>query len=154
MRRFNFLDPDVDPREDEPPGYRAGAVRIAPVVGGRMLGGTLYRLPPGQAVCPYHYEVGEEEWLFVLSGNPLVRTPEGESALDPGDVVCFPPGPDGAHKVSAGDAEARVIIISNPHSPAIAVYPDSDKIGVFDDHSELRHFLPRETAVDYYDGEL
>ena len=39
---------------------------------------TVYELPPGQSICPYHYELGDEEWLIVLAGRPTLRTPEGE----------------------------------------------------------------------------
>jgi uncharacterized cupin superfamily protein len=107
-------------------------VRLAPLIGGDRLGGTVYRLPPGE----------------------VVRTPEGEQTLSPGDVVCFPAGPDGAHKVSAGTEEARVIIMSDPTTPAVAVYPDSDKVGVFTAFEpDRRRLFPRSAGVDYYDGE-
>ena len=41
-----------------------------------------------------HY--GVEEMFFVLSGTLIVRTPDGEEALSPGDVVYFPEGPERA----------------------------------------------------------
>ena len=31
------------------------------------MGGSLYELPPGQSICPYHYEYPEEEWLVVVT---------------------------------------------------------------------------------------
>ena len=50
----------------------------------------------------------------------------------PPDIVCFPAGPDGAHKVSNRQSEtARIVIFSTKNEPAVAVYPDSDKIGVW-----------------------
>ena len=48
---------------------------------------------------PYHFHHGMEEWLLVVDGTPTLRTPDGERELRRGDVVCFPPGPDGAHQV-------------------------------------------------------
>ena len=45
-------------------------------------GTTLYHLPPGELLCPYHYEYGEEEWLLVLSGRPFLRTPSGTEELE------------------------------------------------------------------------
>jgi uncharacterized cupin superfamily protein len=51
--------------------------------------------------------------------------------LEPGDLVCFPNGPEGAHKVTNNsDAAARLIIVSTYERPAVAVFPDSDKLGV------------------------
>ena len=41
-----------------------------------------------------------EEWLLVLAGTPTLRDPDGEHELEPGDLVCFPEGPEGAHKVT------------------------------------------------------
>ena len=40
-----------------------------------------------------------EEWLIVVDGTPTLRMPEGERTLRRGDVICFPPGPDGAHQL-------------------------------------------------------
>jgi uncharacterized cupin superfamily protein len=46
---------------------------FGPQIGAAMLGGTIYDLPEGQSVCPYHYEYGNEEWLIVLDGRPTLR---------------------------------------------------------------------------------
>jgi len=75
---------------DDPDGFRAGMARLAPQLGAEQTGVTVYELPPGQAVCPYHYEYGEEEWLLVLEGRPSVRTPDGVEELAPGALMFFP----------------------------------------------------------------
>ena len=114
----------------------------------------MFEIPAGQSLCPYHYEY-EEEWLIVLEGSVLVRTPAGEQALARGDVVAFPPGPDGAHKArNAGPEAARVVMFSSAREPAVAVYPDSGKVGVWpgDDRDELM-FRRADGDVGYYDGE-
>jgi uncharacterized cupin superfamily protein len=83
-----------------------------------MLGATLYELPPQQGIAPYHYEYGNEEWLIVLTGRPSLRYPGGEEELAPGDVVCFPAGPEGGHKVSNQSGETvRVLMMSTQHEP-------------------------------------
>ena len=150
MRRFNVhSDVEYDP---EPDGYRAGYAKLHPEIGAATLFGGLFELPPGQSGRPYHYESGEE-WLLVVHGRITVRHPDGEEELQAGDLVCFPAGPDGAHKVTnRGDANARVLLVSTRTSPAVAVYPDSDKVGVIPDWGE-RVFVRREAGVDYYDRE-
>jgi len=138
----------------DPDGYRPGMVRFGPRIGAAQMGATLYELPPGQSICPYHYEYPEEEWVVVLSGRVTVRHPGGEQELGEGDVVCFPPGPDGAHKVTClGDDVARVLMTSTKQTPAIAVYPDSDKVAIFpgDDRDRL---MMRRATLDYWDGEV
>ena len=79
--------------EGDPAGYHTGYQRLGPLIGAERLGLTVYELPPGQSICPYHYELGDEEWLIVLAGTPTLRTPEGERELRAWDTVCFPEGP-------------------------------------------------------------
>jgi uncharacterized cupin superfamily protein len=154
MRRFNIFSAEPEYDDTDPDGYRAGMARFGPQLGATALGTSLYELPAGQSVCPYHYEYGEEEWLIVLEGRPTVRHPGGEDELEPGDTVCFPEGPDGAHKVTnRGEERVRVLMYSTISRPAIAVYPDSDKVGVFSGGDDVRMFVKRESGVDYFDGE-
>ena len=155
MERVNLFDVEVGRDDDDPPGYDTGYVRLAPKLGSARLGGTVYELPQGQSVCPYHYEYGNEEWLIVIAGRPTLRTPEGERELAPGEVVCFPEGPSGAHKVTnAAEEVSRVLMISTKRSPDAAVYPDSVKVGVWTGHEGEPYRLFRlESVVDYWDGE-
>ena len=148
MKRFNLHSAETALDGDEPDGYLSAANRFGGEIGARLIGGTVYDLPEGQALCPYHFEYGDEEWLIVLTGNPTVRTPEGDAQLDPGDVVCFPPGPEGAHKVTG---PARVLMISTKNEPSVAVYPDSDKLGIYVGDYEL--LVKRDSGVDYWLGE-
>jgi uncharacterized cupin superfamily protein len=143
----------VDPTWDEgdPEGYNAGYLRVGPLVGATDLGLSVYELPQGQSICPYHYEHGFDEWLIVLVGNPTLRSPDGEQELRPSDLAFFPDGEAGAHKVTNDtDSVVRVAILSNKGLPSAAVYPDSGKIGVWPANKLFR----LADAVDYFDGEL
>jgi uncharacterized cupin superfamily protein len=136
---------------DDPPGYRARSTRIGPMLESEKLIATVYELDPGESICPYHYEVGNEEWLLVLSGHPALRHPGGEDILDPGDLVCFPEGPESAHKLTGrGDETVRLIFLSTDVRPAMAVYPDSGKIGIWPPGKLFREV----DAVDYWEGEV
>ena len=154
LARVNLSDlvPEYD--ETDPEGYRAGVARFGPMLGATKMGASLYELPPGQSICPYHYEYPDEEWLVVVDGRVVVRHPGGEDELGVGDIVCFPGGPDGAHKVTClGDETARVVINSTKESPAIAVYPDSGKVGIWPGDDRDRLMMRRDT-LEYYDGEV
>ena len=125
---------------------------------GRAVGSTetlmyIYDLEPGQA-SRYHYEY-DEEWLLVVEGTLVLRAPDGEHTLERGDLVRFPSGPDGAHKVmNRSDAPARVLMFSGSGSPAVAVYPDSDTIGVYlSDEADDAFIFERRTAVPWAHGE-
>lgn len=149
MKRFNLNSASTEVDGDEPDGYRSAANRFGKEIGAQSIGGTIYDLGEGESICPYHFEYGDEEWLIVLSGSVSVRTPEETTTLDAGDVVCFPAGPDGAHKVTGGPA--RVLMISTLNEPSVAVYPDSDKLGVF--VGDYRLMVQRDAGVDYWQGE-
>ena len=156
MQRVNLAAPDFTYDDEEPEGFRAGMFRFGPLLGAQATGSTLYELPPGQAICPYHWEVGEEEWLLVLTGRPTLRTPEGETQLDPLDCVFFSPTPEGAHAIrNDTDEPCRVLMYSEVRDPAVCVYPDSDKLGVFAKGKPgVDGQFPRSAKVGYYYGEV
>jgi uncharacterized cupin superfamily protein len=154
LRSASFLSESLEYDPSDPEGYRAGVVNVSRALGAAALAVKVFELPAGQSVCPYHYEY-EEEWLVVLDGSVAVRMPEGETTLERGEIVRFPKGPPGAHKVTnRGQPSARIMMFSSAREPAVAVYPDSDKIGVWpgnpDDHVMLRR---ADGAVGYFDGE-
>ena len=153
MKRVNIFRAELEHDEDDPEGYSSGYVRIAPAIDGETMAGTLYELAPGNSNCPYHYE-SDEEWLLVLEGTLTVRHPDGEEELGAGDLVCFPAGPDGAHKLTnRGSDNVKMLIVSTANLPAVAVYPDSDKIGVFTEGRRDNVMVRRASDVDYWDGE-
>jgi uncharacterized cupin superfamily protein len=154
MRRVNLTAPEFAYDADDPEGYRAGLFRFGPLLGAARLGASLYELPPGQALCPYHYEYGEEEWLLVLAGRPTVRHPGGTEELEPLDAVCFPRGPDGAHQVrNDSGATVRVLLWSEVTVPTATVYPDSGKVGIWTGNRDDDVMARKADAVGYYEGE-
>jgi uncharacterized cupin superfamily protein len=154
MRKVNIAEPEFEHDPDEPPAFRAGMFRFGPLLEAKQMGASVYELPPGKAVCPYHYEYAEEEWLVVLSGHPSVRHPEGTDELGPWDAVLFPTGPAGAHQIrNDSDEPARVLMFSTVMHPAATVYPDSDKIAVWTGNKDDDVMVRRSSAVDYFDGE-
>jgi uncharacterized cupin superfamily protein len=141
--------------EQDRPGYSwRGRRGVADESGLRYFGASVYELPEGEWSFPYHYHHGVEEWLYVVAGTPTLREPAGERELSPGDVVCFPSGPEGAHAVRG---PGRLVMFSGVASAgvaSVAVYPDSDKVGVRPpgggpDRLNFR----RADAVDYWEGE-
>jgi len=148
----NVYTQEFEYDDADPPGYRCGMARIGALAGGRDTVIKEFEIPPGESLCPYHYEY-EEEWLLVLEGVAAVRTPDGEQTLARGALACFPAGPAGAHKVrNPGTERLLALMWSSAREPSVSVYPDSDKMGVWagEDHVLLRR---SDGHVDYYDGE-
>jgi uncharacterized cupin superfamily protein len=128
-----------------------GRIDVARELGSSELAMFVYDVQPGRSSSPYHYEY-EDEWLLVVEGSVAVRTPEGELQLERGDLVRFPAGPAGAHKVlNRGDRPARTLLFSNARTPAVSVYPNGDTVGVWTDDDDL--VFERGKAVPWAHGE-
>ncbi len=154
MQRVNIENPEFVYDADDPEGYKAGLCRFGPQLGAEQTGTSVYELPPGQAICPYHYEYGEEEWALVLLGRPSLRTPEGVTQLAPWDVVFFPMGPEGAHQLrNETDDPVRVLMWSQIVTPSATAYPDSDKVGIWTGIKDENVLVVRSSKVGYYHGE-
>jgi uncharacterized cupin superfamily protein len=154
MRRVNLSEPSFEYDDSDPEGFKSGMARFGSDLGAERTGASLYELPPGQALCPYHYEYGEEEWLLVVTGRPTLRHPEGTEQLAPWDLLFFPRGPEGAHQVrNETDETVRVLMWSDVVLPTATVYPDSDKIGMWTGNPEDDVMVPRSSGVDYFHGE-
>ena len=158
MKPVNVFTVKTEADPEDPPGYRVEGERLGPMIGASMIGGSVYVLARGESVCPYHFEFGSEEWLLVLEGRPTLRRAAGdgevEEVLEPGDTVCFPPGPGGAHKVTnASEGPVRILMLSTMPDVDISYYPDSDKFGVWPGGGVKGFLVRRESEVDYYDGE-
>ena len=154
MQRFNVLTGEL-PVQRERPGYAwRGRRHVAQELGLGWLGASVYELPSGQWTFPYHYHHGVEEWLYVIEGAPGLRDPAGERVLAPGDLVCFPSGPEGAHAVRGPGRVVMFSAAAATQAASVSVYPDSAKLAVRPpgggpDRLDFR----RHDAVDPWDGE-
>jgi uncharacterized cupin superfamily protein len=155
MRRMNLVGCELDEALDRP-GFGHRAAAVGERIDSARIGAAVYEAEAGRPIWPYHYHCGSEEWLYVLSGTPLLRDPGGERALSAGDVVCFPANHLGAHTFSG---PGRFVVFSADASPGphVTVYPDSDKLSVWPGPDEVAGLnalrFPRRAAVDYWDGE-
>lgn len=148
----NLRDCELETHDEGPPGRAFRARSLGKSVGAKATGCTVYELDAGHASWPYHFELTDEEWLFVIEGELTVRTPDGERSLRAGDVVCFPLGPTGAHAVTnPGSAVARFAMISAGFTRGGGcVYPDEGKFLIYAD--DYRHRGRLGEQVDYWDG--
>ena len=154
MRQVNLFESEFEYDPSDPDGYRCGMANAGARLGAVQTAVKLFEVPPGESLCPYHYEY-VEEWLLVLEGEVEVRTPEGQAVAGAGALVYFPSGPSGAHKLTnRSQARARALMFSSSREPAVAVYPDSDKIGVWPGRDEDNLMVRRADGhVPYYEGE-
>lgn len=149
VRRANLAAIACEPRPRLPDGFRRHSTRVGAALGAARTGLSVYELPPGQAIGPYHYEDPDEEWLLVVSGTPTLRHPEGEEQLGPWDLVFFPPGPEGAHSVrNDSESLARVAMFSSTSAAGAVVYPDSDMVWMWTEDGAVDMVVERNSAAD------
>ena len=146
----NIYDAELEPVEA---GRRA---RVAEAAGAEHLGASVYELAPGDAMH-FHYHLGREELLIVISGRLWLRTGDGWRELSQGEVVAFPRGERGSHGFeNRGNDPVRALVVSEQNAPNVSVYPDENRVGVFDAaHPHERRFgalFDIADAVDDYGG--
>jgi len=114
---------------------------------------SIYEIPPGKSAYPYHFHYKNEETFYILRGEGILRTPDGERKVEAGELLFFPTGEAGAHKLTNCSQTENLVYIDFDvvHDVDIAVYPDSEKIGIWG--KGINRIYPRNADVDYYDGE-
>ena len=161
MSRPNVTKPDWDAEQDQGP-FRWRRARVGRHAGARELGASVFELPPGASTFPLHAHYANEELLVVLAGEPTLRTTEGERALAVGDVVSFPTGRAGAHRIdNGGDTPARVLVVSTMIGPDVVEHVDSQKVyarsyppGADPPPDAVEVMVKREDARDFFEGEI
>jgi uncharacterized cupin superfamily protein len=116
----------LDAVNPEGGGHGVRRAALLPMLGAERLSGSVVEVDPGEVAEQYHCEYGRETWIIALSETSCVRHPGGEDSLAPGEVACFPEGPDGARQMlNHGDAVARALLITTQEVPSQVFYPDS-----------------------------
>ena len=108
----------VTPREKRSLGDALGLTRF---------GVNLTMLFPGKESSLRHYHTREDELIFVLEGEVVLRTDEGEQVLTAGMCAGFPAGTTNGHQlVNRGAHPARYLEIGNRDASDSAGYSDVD----------------------------
>ncbi len=134
---------------------------LSQATGAEKLGCRYYEVAPGKRAWPYHYHYGNEEAIFILEGEGLLRQADGEHPVKKDDFMTFPVGPEHAHQlINNSSAPLKYLCFSTMIEPDVCVYPYSNKIGVFAvdapgmpvTEKTLEKFYKNE-ELSYYEGE-
>jgi uncharacterized cupin superfamily protein len=129
------LDPsDVQPRTNTgyPEPFRSRVLprekrALGDALGLTKIGVNLSTLMPGKESSMRHYHSREDELVFVLEGEVVLRSDEGEQRLSAGMCAGFPAGSTNGHQlVNRTDRPARYLEISNRDPEDSAEYTDVD----------------------------
>ena len=101
--------------------------RLGNALGLTKIGINHTTLPPGKESSMRHWHTHEEEFIFVLSGEVVLRTEGGEQVLTAGMCCGFPLGTSDGHQlINRGSEPAVYLEVSNRDPHDAAEYPDVD----------------------------
>jgi uncharacterized cupin superfamily protein len=116
-----------------PPPYDAPCLerrrwKLGDAAGLTQFGVNLLRIAPGVWSSQRHWHTAEDEFTWVVSGEVVLVTDEGEQVLRAGDCAGFPAGAaNGHHFQNRSDSEVVLLEVGSRRDGEDAtVYPDID----------------------------
>jgi uncharacterized cupin superfamily protein len=100
---------------------------LGDVFGLRNFGVNLTRLKPGSESALRHAHMKQDEFVYILEGEPVLITNEGETKLKPGMCAGFKAAAgDAHHLVNRGPSDVVYLEIGDRTEGEEVVYPDDD----------------------------
>jgi uncharacterized cupin superfamily protein len=112
---------------------------LGDVFGLSTFGVNLTRLAPGAVSALRHAHSKQDELVYILAGQPLLRTDDGDTPLAPGMCAGFKGGSGNAHHLLNPTSEDVVFLEIGDRIPGDSVtYPDDDIAAVLDKEGKWR----------------
>lgn len=111
--------------------------RLGDAGGLTQFGVNLLTLPPGAWSSQRHWHAEEDEFVYILSGEVVLRSDAGEEILRAGDCAAFPRNDgNGHHLMNKSGAPAVLLEVGTRAQTEFVRYPDIDlvidsKVGAF-----------------------
>lgn len=100
---------------------------LGDALGLTQLGVNLTTLLPGKESSLRHYHAREDEFVFVLEGEVVLRTDDGEQVLTAGTCAGFPAGTTNGHQlVNRSGEPARYLEIGSRSVDDVVGYSEDD----------------------------
>lgn len=101
--------------------------RLGDAFGLTGVGVSHVTIHPGKESSIRHSHTHEDELVYVLEGELVLRTNDGEEPLTAGMVVGFRAGDGNGHQlINRSAKDAVYLVVSNRHPDDTADYPDED----------------------------
>ena len=72
------------------------------------------RVPPGSWSSQRHWHTHEDEFVYLIEGEAILVTGNGETIMKPGDFAGFPAGDDdGHHLQNRSDRDAVFLVVGS-----------------------------------------
>ena len=115
---------------------------------------ALYEIPPQKMNYPYHYHMAVTEVFYILEGEGVLETPQGERRVQKGDIVICPPGEKSAHRMknTSQNEPLRYLDVDTSAPADVIHYPHTGKTGVIVSGVSTS-FFSDDTQIPYYEKE-
>lgn len=101
--------------------------KLGDACGLTQFGVNLTTLQPRSQSALRHWHLREDEFVYVLSGELVLVTDDGEQLLRAGQCAGFPAGKrDGHHFINRSDQPAQYLEVGSRIPGEVAGYPDDD----------------------------
>ena len=106
----------------------AGRIKhpLGDIFGLKNFGVNLTRLRPGAVSALHHRHSKQDEFIYVLEGEPTLFTDSGETRLRPGLVAGFAAGGTAHHLENRTDRDCVILEIGDRTSGDEVSYPSDD----------------------------
>jgi uncharacterized cupin superfamily protein len=148
---------EINAPQDSP--FGGSRQRVGAAIGSQKLGYSFFTVPPGKAAFPYHTHTSNEEMIYVVAGQGILRLGKEELEVSAGTIIACPPGTEFAHQlVNTGNIDLRYLVVSTMEYPDLSEYPDSNKVGAYATAAVgrqvgFRALFVKDRHVGYYEGE-
>src|SRR5256885_11257984 len=103
--------------------------KLGDAAGLTQFGVNLLRLPPGAWASQRHWHTQGDEFIYVVAGDVVLVTNDGEEVLRPGDAAGFKAGDTNGHCLrNHSDRDVLVLEIGTRLATDAADYPDIDMV--------------------------
>src|SRR5262249_6694808 len=155
MLKLPALDPQTvseQSRSGYPEPFRSRVAerakrKLGAACGLTKLGVNLVTLAPGAQSALRHWHTLEDEFVYVLSGEVVLVSNDGEQVLRPGMCAGYPAGrKDAHHFINRSGTAASYLGVGNRTDGDNAFYPDDDLMwcddenGTYAAHKDGRRF--------------
>jgi uncharacterized cupin superfamily protein len=104
--------------------------RLGDALGLKNYGVNLTTIPPGAVSALRHWHSHEDEFIYMVSGELILVTQDGEQRLTPGMCAGFPAGrADGHCLVNRTGKDAVYLEVGDRRPEDAVTYPDDDIAG-------------------------
>jgi len=132
MPKIDITKVPYDSATRYPPPFDRAVVgrsrqRLGNAAGLDQFGVNLARLKPGAASSQRHWHQNEDEFVYVLEGELVLREDEGETMLRPGDAAGWKAGIANGHcLINRGDRDAVFLEVGGREARESVEYSDID----------------------------